>query len=38
MNKNDEAKDKQLDELMELHERITELQKLEIERSFKTGR
>jgi PAS domain S-box-containing protein len=32
MNKNDEAKDKQLDELMELHERITELQKLEIER------
>jgi PAS domain S-box-containing protein len=32
MNKNDEAKERELDELMELHERITELQKLEIER------
>lgn len=32
MNNNDKAKDRQLGELMELHERITELQKLEIER------
>ncbi len=32
MNKNDKSKEQQLEELMELHQRITELQKLEIER------
>ncbi len=32
MDENDKAKERELDELMELHERITELQKLEIER------
>jgi PAS domain S-box-containing protein len=32
MNENDKSKEQQLDELMELHERITELQKLEFER------
>jgi len=32
MNKNNKSKEQQLEELMELHQRITELQKLEIER------
>jgi len=32
VNENDKSKEQQLDELMELHERITELQKLEFER------
>ena len=34
MNENNKSKEQQLEELMELHQRITELQKLEIEREL----